>query len=56
MTAITIRGLPAGRVRRAALQAKLKPAPAICTSVNRPEHNLGNNSASNFGCDLYEVT
>jgi hypothetical protein len=52
VTAITIRGLPADRVRRAALRAKLKPAPATCTAVNSSEHNLGNNSASNFGCHL----
>ena len=53
---VTSRGLPADRISRAALQAKFKPAPATCTAVNRPEHNLGNSSASNLGCDLYEAT
>jgi hypothetical protein len=53
---ITTRGLPADRVCRAALQAKFKPAPATCTAVNSSEHNLGNSSASNLGCDLYEAT
>ena len=53
---ITTRGLPADRVCRAALQAKLKPAPAPRTSVNSSEPNLGNNLASNFGCDPFLTT
>jgi len=53
---VTSRGLPADRISRAALQAKFKPAPATHTAVNRPEHNLGNNWASNFGCDPYRMS
>jgi len=49
---ITTPGLPADRVSRAALQAKLRPAPATCTSVNSPEPNLAGSLASDFGCDL----
>ena len=53
---ITTRGLPADRVCRAALQAKLKPAPATRTWVNSSEHNLGNSLASNLRCDLFLTT
>ena len=31
---------------------KFRPAPATRTSENSSEPNLGNNLASNFGCDL----
>jgi hypothetical protein len=48
---ITTRGLPADPVRRAALQAKLKPAPATRTPVNSSEPNPAGSLASNFGCD-----